>query len=277
MAEGPPLRQAVTPSSSDGGTTSQASRPARRQGLARRPRVHHQVGRERLHGADRLPVVAELAVVVVLDHDPAPLRERPAAGRRQRHAERELVGGREHDRVGVAGHGRLEGAALVKREQRRTPPLPGDDRRGARVAVLLDRDRARATAACSARLITSTPCANPEQITMFSPSCLATTPRVPTSGTAPARRARRAGHAGPPPRSRTPRRGRRRSPCAPPSATRRAGRRTGRAPPATGRSGDGRLSRPPPDRPPPAGPRLGATVVPDPPRAVSQPSAVSWV
>ena len=66
-----------------------------RQGLARRPAVDDVVRRQRLHRAHRVPVVAELAVVVVFHQHRAgaggPLGEQPAARRRERHAERELV------------------------------------------------------------------------------------------------------------------------------------------------------------------------------------------
>ena len=65
------------------------------QALAGRPGVDDVLRAERLHGADRLAVVAELAVVVVLDDQPAGPRgpfdrlASPAGG--ERHAERELV------------------------------------------------------------------------------------------------------------------------------------------------------------------------------------------
>ncbi len=76
------------------------------QRLARRSGVDHVLGRQGLHGPDRAAVVAELPVVVVLDHDRSgpcgpPPGLRPAM-RRQRHAERELMRRREQHGPGVA-------------------------------------------------------------------------------------------------------------------------------------------------------------------------------
>ena len=57
----------------------QPAQPQRRgQALARRAGVDDVIGGERLQRADRLPVVAELPVVVILDHHPAPAGPRPA-------------------------------------------------------------------------------------------------------------------------------------------------------------------------------------------------------
>ncbi len=74
---------------------------ARGEGFARRPGVDHVLGRQRLHRADRIPVEAELAVVVVLEHQ----RPRRGGGAGERgapvggecHAGRVLVRGRHHD------------------------------------------------------------------------------------------------------------------------------------------------------------------------------------
>jgi hypothetical protein len=79
---------------------------AGRQRLARRAGVDDVLGRQPLERADRLAVVAELAVVVILDEDGAvragPGDERGARVGRERRAERELVGGREERRAGRA-------------------------------------------------------------------------------------------------------------------------------------------------------------------------------
>ena len=92
---------ATTPSTRCAGSTSQASRSAGRERLARGPGVHDPVRRERLQRADRVPVVPELAVVVVLDTS-APVvapRAGPPLGR-QHAAERELVRRGQQQRVG---------------------------------------------------------------------------------------------------------------------------------------------------------------------------------
>ena len=58
-----------------GGTIEPAESQARGEDLARRARVHDAVRAEALDRADRLAVVAELGVVVVLDdHGAAPRR-----------------------------------------------------------------------------------------------------------------------------------------------------------------------------------------------------------
>ena len=62
-----PALAATTASTRCAGSTSQPSRSAGRERLARRAGVDDVLGGERLHRADRLAVVAELAVVVVLD------------------------------------------------------------------------------------------------------------------------------------------------------------------------------------------------------------------
>lgn len=79
----------------------------RGQALADRADVHHVRRVEPLHGPDGLPVVAELAVVVVLDDQSVggvcPVDDgRPALGV-QRAAGRVLVRGRQQHRAGVGG------------------------------------------------------------------------------------------------------------------------------------------------------------------------------
>ena len=98
----------------------------RRQALARRAGVDDVIGRERLQRAHRLPVIAELAVVVVLDHHPAPAGRLPAAAGMQGHAQRELMRrgqqrgvrpGRVADHGAAAVHGqRTQSQALGLRE-----------------------------------------------------------------------------------------------------------------------------------------------------------------
>jgi len=115
----------------------------RREALARRARVHDVVGCQRLHGAHGLAVVAELPVVVVLDHQPGaggrPLEEGAAPPRRQGHAERELVRGRQHDRTGrseVIGHG----AVAVDRQRQHAHAVRLGDPPVGLVPVVLDAD-----------------------------------------------------------------------------------------------------------------------------------------
>jgi hypothetical protein len=101
------------------GQDEPAEAESRGQALAGRAGVDDVIGREALNGADRLAVVAELAVVVVLDdHAPGvtgPLDHPGPAPRRQRHAERELVGRGQQHRAGRADlvH---HGAAAVNRQ-----------------------------------------------------------------------------------------------------------------------------------------------------------------
>lgn len=98
-----------------------AEAESRGQALAGRAGVDDVFGREALHGADRLAVVAELAVVVVLDdHSPGvtgPLDHPGAPLRRERHPERKLVRRGQKDRAGRADlvH---HGAAAVDRKHR---------------------------------------------------------------------------------------------------------------------------------------------------------------
>src|ERR1700744_421264 len=100
--DGPAARLVVTAPSRGGGTTSPPSprpgRPAqpaepqsRPQALAGRARVDHPAGGQWLQRADRLPVIAELPVVVVLDHQATPVGHLATAARMQPPARGELV------------------------------------------------------------------------------------------------------------------------------------------------------------------------------------------
>ena len=77
----------------------------RREALRGRPGVQHVVGRERLECADRAAVVAELAVVVVLDDEAAgafrPAHDLEPPRGAERHADRELVRRGEQHRIHV--------------------------------------------------------------------------------------------------------------------------------------------------------------------------------
>jgi hypothetical protein len=101
------------------GQDQPAEAESRGQALAGRAGVDDVIGREALNGADRLAVVAELAVVVVLDDYAAgvagPLDHPGPAPRLQRHPERELVGRGQQDGAGRADlvH---RGAAAVNRQ-----------------------------------------------------------------------------------------------------------------------------------------------------------------
>jgi hypothetical protein len=101
------------------GQDEPAEAESRGQALAGRAGVDDVIGREALNRADRLAVVAELAVVVVLDHHApgvtGPLDYPGPAPRRQRHPERELVGRGQQHRAGRADlvH---HGAAVVDRQ-----------------------------------------------------------------------------------------------------------------------------------------------------------------
>ena len=76
------------------------------QRLAGRPGVGNVLGSERLHRPDRLAVVAELPVVVVLDDEPTaangPVDRRGTPVGRERDTERELVCRGQQHRIGVA-------------------------------------------------------------------------------------------------------------------------------------------------------------------------------
>ncbi len=121
-----------------------------RQHLARRARVHDDVAAQPLDRADRLAVVAELRVVVVLDDQRArprrPVREgRPAIGR-QHPARRVLVGGRDDDAVDVEALQEIDPqAVLVDGDAHRVEAGRGERRPVLGVGRVLDRDHARAT------------------------------------------------------------------------------------------------------------------------------------
>ena len=115
-----------------------------RERLAGRAGVDDVVGRERLQRADRPAVVAELAVVVVLDHEARarPLGERRPALRRERRAQADLVG-RCHDHR-ARGEILDARAALVDRDGDDAPSRGGDDIAMQRQARVLHGDvRAR--------------------------------------------------------------------------------------------------------------------------------------
>ena len=93
-------RAAASPRPTAVAQPRRADQPAhpqrRRQRLAGRAHAHHPVGRQALDRAHRLPVVAELGVVVVLDdetvHSVRPLDQRVSSLGRQHHPGRRLVG-----------------------------------------------------------------------------------------------------------------------------------------------------------------------------------------
>jgi hypothetical protein len=101
------------------------------------------VGRERLQRAHRLAVVAELPVVVILDHHAAPVGRLAAAPGMQRHAQRELVRRGQQHRV-RPGSPADDGAHAVDRQRPQAQALPGRDVAVGLVAVCLDREGGRA-------------------------------------------------------------------------------------------------------------------------------------
>ena len=154
----------------------------RRQALAGRARVDDVVGRQCLHRADRLPVEPELSVVVVLDDHAArprgPPDERRAAARREGHAERELMGRRQHrGRRSGPGGGRgrprrRRGAGrrrrVVDRQRHRPQALGLDDPPVQQVPVRLGGDRRVAPRSRRTWLIRARPWTNPAQMITFS-------------------------------------------------------------------------------------------------------------
>jgi hypothetical protein len=112
-----------------GGQVGGQHQPAEAEGgseaLAGRAGVDHVLGRQRLDGTDRLAVVAELTVVVVLDDHspgvPGPFHRAGPALRRERGPERELVRRGAQNRVGAT---RLvyRGAVGVDRHQGQVQP-----------------------------------------------------------------------------------------------------------------------------------------------------------
>lgn len=111
------------------------------------------VGVEALHGADRLSVVAEFAVVVVLDDDAIvsarPPNERCASSRLEGDAGRVLVGGGHDGDLGAETREVVDLCAVVVDRQRDDGKLVGADdgtvRRQARVfqGHGVDADRAQ--------------------------------------------------------------------------------------------------------------------------------------
>ncbi len=87
------------------------------EALGHRARVDDHIRAERLQGAHRITVVAELAVVIVLDDHRAgaagPVDDLHAAGRRQRHTGREVVARREQDRRRAAALELVDDHALA--------------------------------------------------------------------------------------------------------------------------------------------------------------------
>ena len=120
----------------------------RGQGLARGSGVEHSLGGEPLDRPDRLPVEAVLGVVVVLEDEPSPVRrpgdERGRAARRQDTADRELVGRRDDDRVGIGAGEHRRRRCRPRRRGWPRPPARGAAATAGRVALarVLDRDAA---------------------------------------------------------------------------------------------------------------------------------------
>ena len=109
-----------------------ADAEGRGEDLAGRAEVHHHVRGQRGQQRQRCHVVAQLAVVVVLDHQPAllarPLHQRDPAARGHAAAQRVLVGGR-------AVHGTYRSAGSrppAGRRRRRSPVRPAGPRPAAR-------------------------------------------------------------------------------------------------------------------------------------------------
>ncbi len=126
--------------------------PERRaEGLGGGADVRDAPGGHALQRAHRLPVVAELPVVVVLDDQaarrPRPLGQRVPAGRVQGRPGRVLVGGSHHDRTrcppGDPGQGLGAGAAVVDRQRQHGQAGPADDLTVEFQARILHRDRGR--------------------------------------------------------------------------------------------------------------------------------------
>jgi hypothetical protein len=126
-----------------------AEAEARGEALRRGPCVDDLVGAERLHRPDRLAVVPELTVVVVLEHEcpglGRPPDRVPPADRIEDDAERELVGRRQQDRRGIAAL--VDAcAAVVDRHRADGEAAVLDDLAMEAVPERLHRDRRRAPA-----------------------------------------------------------------------------------------------------------------------------------
>jgi hypothetical protein len=113
---------------------------SRSQALAGRPRVDHTTGCERLQGADRLPVITEFPVVVVLDHQAAPAGHLMAAAWMQRRAQRELMRRGQQHCVRIAGRAD-HGAPVVDGHRPQPQSLPAGDSAVRLMTVGFDRER----------------------------------------------------------------------------------------------------------------------------------------
>ena len=109
--------------------TTQPSRSPGRAPCSTLPDRITRSGRQALQAADRVAVEAELGVVVVLQDDAVarggPLHQRGPAGRRQHHAGRVLVGGRDQDRVAPRASAPYVEALVVHRDRERGRRPPG--------------------------------------------------------------------------------------------------------------------------------------------------------
>ena len=149
-----------------------------REALRGRPGVQHVVGRERLECADRATVVAELAVVVVLDDEAAgafrPAHDLEPPRRAEWDADRELVRCGEEHRIHVSEPVDHRAAGVDgngdRREARGT-----DDLAVRLVSHLLDGDP-RAPVDASARHVSPSSSPKPRATTVR--STVATTPRT---------------------------------------------------------------------------------------------------
>jgi DNA-binding transcriptional regulator YhcF (GntR family) len=141
-----------------------------REDLARGSAIDEALRGETLERADRLAVVAELCVVVVLD-DRRSASGRPADARlatlsAQDGPGRILVRGRDDDRVHVALDQPIDAdSVLVDRDRRPRQARRSNRRPILRIGWILDRDATRPDAR-SARAVSARPWANPVATTM---------------------------------------------------------------------------------------------------------------
>ena len=163
----------VMPVDEDGRRRDPPEPQPRRERLARRARVDDPLGPQPLERADRLPVVPELGVVVVLD-DPArspvgPVDERGPAIGRQHATGRVLVRGRDEHRVDVRGVQPVdEDPRVVDRDRDDRQPALDDRAAVLGVRRVLDGHPPGATRAASARAISPRPWMNPVDTTTVS-------------------------------------------------------------------------------------------------------------
>ena len=140
----PASRCATTASRTAGGATNQTDAERRREQLARGAQVHDDVGAECGEQRQRRDVVAQLAVVVVLDDEealgPCPVHERDPPARRQPRAQRELVRRRAVDGRQPGRAGRRRRARRRRRERIHVESGGPQRLGGALVARLLDGD-----------------------------------------------------------------------------------------------------------------------------------------